>query len=386
MVAEIRVIDENDNWGEVLPDWAELSFSQDLLTNGVLSFQYPTAGRNAQYLTHGRQLALLLDDFEPINGRFTYFEDSGSNVPGVGGVKIFACKSNSARAANLLLAPAVGSVAADENMFAYVNKTPGDLITAALANTMSRAQAFGTPSSVVNWLTHPVPVLSSTQDSSGFPWPTTYDVTFPPGRTSLLSILEWLRDNGFAEYYMDKKTLRVLHPSRNGSDLSGGNDPVVIQTGKDLTEATVQSSSENLVNSVLVMGENNSCAWVQDAASIAKYGYREAVLEISNASQQSTLLAAGNAALSIAKNPRYAYTYAVGAKYLSDTSLKRPFVDYRVGDKVMIFDGPTPRVERIRLLSATWPNASSGSVQISVNDFFADEAEEFDKRLRKLGA
>lgn len=386
MGVELRTIDSAGNWGEVLPDWSEMLFNQDLTTSSGLTFNYPRRGRNAGYLTHGQQFAIILDDFEPINARFTYFEDSGSNTPGDGGSVQYGLKSNIARADKLMLAPAVGSTVADENMFAWVNKSAGNILLTALNNAMSRAAAFGSVGSIVPWLTYPVPgPLSNTLDSSGFAWPATYDVTFQPGRTSVTSVIEWLRDAGFAECYMDGKVLKVLHPSRNGSDLTVGADPVVIQTGKDLTEATVQSSSLELTNALLVMGENNSCAWVSDAASVAAYGYREGTLDVGNASQQSTLLAAGNAALAIAKNPRYAYTYQMGAQYLDSSVNKRPFVDYRVGDKVLIFDGPSPRVERIRMLSASWPNSSTPTVQVSVNDRFAEEAEEFDRRLKRLG-
>src|SRR4051812_41032695 len=96
MAVELRVVDAAGNPGEILPDWANLTFSQDLLAPGTLTFDYPTfGGRNANLLTHGVRLAVGMDGVEPLNSRFTYFEGTGSRIAETdGGFATFSCNSN----------------------------------------------------------------------------------------------------------------------------------------------------------------------------------------------------------------------------------------------------------------------------------------------------
>jgi hypothetical protein len=214
------------------------------------------------------------------------------------------------------------------------------------------------------------------------------DVKFASGDT-LLDVLAWLTTNGFAEPLMQGRDLKLYNPANNGTNLGTGSNPVVLSTGRDFEEATYQTTSKDLINSLLVLGDDNSCTWVQDAASAAQYGYREGKMTVSNASQTATLAAAGAAYLSLHKTPRWSYTYSVPALYLDETNpyahTPRPFVDFRVGDSVLIMDGLTSAVQRIRLMSATWPSSRSATVNLSVNDLFGERETELERRLARLG-
>jgi hypothetical protein len=198
--------------------------------------------------------------------------------------------------------------------------------------------------------------------------------------------MDWLTASGFAEPYMDKKVLKLVLPDNNGTNYTTGANPVVLQTGRDFVEATYQTTSRDLVTALLVLGEEGACTWVYDEDAIDEYGYREGTLSVSNASTQATLAAAGNAFLSIRKIPRYSYTYSVSALYLEKLGgSARPFIDYQVGDSILILDGAATSVQRIRLLSASWPNARSSTINLTVNDFFAEREVLLNQRLNRLG-
>lgn len=385
MAIELRQITSVGAYGEIFPDWSDLTFSQDLLEPGTLTFDYPIDGANAELLLHGIILAVLIDGFEPINGRFVYDEGKGSRVASSDDpISTYGCSGVLSLGANMSLAPAIGSTIFTEDLFQFLDKTPGYLARQVLLNTFSRANALA---SMPSWITYPVTTFSDSNDSDFTPWPQTVDVTFGSGDT-LTDVLSWLTTNGFAEPYMDKRDLMLFNPANNGTDLSTGTNPTVLATGRDFEEATYQTTSKELINSLLVVGDDNSCAWVQDAASAAQYGYREGKMTVSNASQQSTLIAAGQAFLNLHKTPRWSYTYSVPAIYLDQanpTGTDLPFVDYRVGDSVLIMDGLSSSVQRIRLMSATWPSARSSTVNLSVNDLFGERDVELERRLSRLG-
>lgn len=384
MALELRVLagpDFTEN-GEILANWSDLTFSQDLIDPGTLDFTYPVIGTNADLLVHGVQLVVLLDGVEPINGRFTYFEGTGSRIQDAEGLKsTYHCPSNLGRLSEMMVAPAFGSEFADPDAFAMTDATPGQIMLTAIDNSMSRSVALGATSP---WLTHPVITFTATHDSTGAPWSATYDYTPSPG-SSCADILSWLTEHGFAEAYLLGKDLYLVAPENNGTDYAQGDSPITLISGQSLTEAGYQTSSTDLATAVLVVGDDNTCAWVYDTEAIATYGYREKLFSVQGASTQGTLIAAGQAYLDLHKVPRYSYTYAVGSQYLDTPSgLPRPFVDFRVGDTVLTMDGEATSPERVRLLSATWSESSTAQVAISVNDFFAEREVEFDRRLTRL--
>jgi len=386
MGAQLRALDAAGNYSEELPDFADLTISQDLLDPGTLAFRYPAEGRHADLLTHGRQLAILIDGVEPKNGRYTYFEGDGSTTLGEAQPNSYGCTSNMGRTDKLMLAPAYGSTVIDDELFNWTNLSPGSILISALSNAMSRANAH-TGNAVSSWLVTPPTTFSATLDSSGTAWPATYDTKFGAG-TTVKEVIEWLTTNGLAEAHMQGRELKLYRPDKNGTNLTLGAYPIVLQSGNDLSEASYQTKSTDLVTALLVLGDENACVWVYDIAAIAQYGYREGKIQVSNASTQATLTAAGTAWLNARKIPRWSYTYAVSALYLEQTPNRtqpRPFVDYQCGDSILILDGGATAVQRLRLLSATWPTAQSSIVALTVNDLLAERDILIDRQLSQLG-
>lgn len=382
---EIRVVNSDGVPGEMLPDWAELTFSQDLAGAGTLTFNYPRSGRHSNLLQHGVSLVVLVDGREPKNARFTFDEESGSKISeSEGGTKSLGATSNLSRFDQLTVSPAVGSQFADENLFTYTDKSAGSIALSTITNGMSRANAQG---ALPGWLNWPLSKFSASVDSSGAAWPTTYDVRFNPGQ-SVTEVLEWMFTNGFAEAVMQGKDLHLYNPSSHGRDLTTGDTPLILSTGNDVTEAGYQATSKELITALLVLGEENTCAWVIDTDAIAEHGYREGVLNVSNASTQGTLIAAGEAYLGLKSRVRKSYTYSVSALYLQtapEVSPPRPFIDFEVGDTILLMDREETISSRVRLLSASWPSAQAATVNLTVNDFFGEREAEFERRLSRLG-
>ena len=404
MAVELRLLDAAGNYSEILPDWADLTFSQDLLDPGILSFTYPTPkpncpaitnptavctcqGRNAHLLVHGVQMCVLLDGVEPLNARFYYNEGTGSRiVESDGSTATFKASSSLERFGTFAFGPAFTSQdsAPTDPYYVFTNKFPGEIAITAINNAMARCNQKTTG---VNWLTHPITSFTTTKDSFGTNWPQAIDVTFEPGST-VREVIEWLTENGWAEPSFKGRSFQLFQPSTNGTDRSIGSNPVVLLNGRDFTEASYQTASNELVNALLVLGDNNKCSWRLNQASIDKYGYREGILKVSGVSTVAHLSTIGDWYLTTHKDPRWAYSYAVSAMYLEQSTaapLRRPFLDYQVGDSILILDGVATFSTRLRLLSATWASARAASVQLTVNDWFAEAEVEMARRMRQAG-
>jgi hypothetical protein len=164
MAIELRQITSVGAYGEIFPDWADLTFSQDLLEPGTLTFDYPIDGANAELLVHGVVLAVLIDGFEPINGRFVYDEGKGTRVAASEDpTASYGCSGVLSLGDRMSLSPAIGSTIFTEDLFQFLDKTPGYLVRQVLLNTFSRANVFG---AMPNWVTYPITTFSDTQDSA----------------------------------------------------------------------------------------------------------------------------------------------------------------------------------------------------------------------------
>lgn len=399
VAVELRRVAADGSFDAILPDWSDLTFSQDF-DPGTLTFTYALSGRNASLFAHGLEVVTLLDGEEPADGRFFLTQGQGSNLAeqDASATRQYNLPCIRQRFDKLIIAPSLTSTVADPQAFAWTDKTPGDMVITAIDNAMSRASQLITPTTYIT-PDHPVSWLdatmgfSATTDSAGVPWPDTYDYTPTPG-DSVSDLLKWLSDNGFAYSRMQGHTLQLF--ANLGVNRSTGANPVVLASGKDFTDAAYQTDSTDLVNALMVIGDSTgsptgspAIAWVYDTDSIAQFGYREGKLSVSGISTQTMLKAAGNAYLSYMKLVRYSYTYTQSAQYLERATAAsgtfRPFIDFSTGDTVLVMDGPSLIPERIRLLSASWPSASAASVALTVNDFFQEKQLEIEQRLSKLG-
>ena len=399
MAVELRRVAVDGSFDAILPDWSDLVFSQDF-DPGALSFTYAMTGRNANLLTHGAELVCLLDGIEPADARFYLTQADGANLPETdsSASRAYNLLSLRNRFNNLMVAPSTSSTVADQFAFDWTNKTPGQMVIDAIDNAMARAGGLITPSGPIT-VAHPVSWLnnamgfSPTTDSAGVAWPLYLDKTVDPG-SSVADLLKWLSDNGFAYPRMQGHTLNLY--ANLGTDRTTGSNPVVLASGKDLLDASYQTDSSDLVNVLMVQGESTTSStgspvivWVHDDASIAQYGYREGQIQVTGLSTPLMLTRAGNAYLNLRKQVRYSYTYSQSASYLEQSTAAsgtfRPFVDYAVGDTILFLDGNQFAADRVRLLSASWPSATTASVALTVNDFFADRSVELDIRVGRLG-
>lgn len=372
MALEIRSMTVNRVPGEILMDTASVVVSQDMREPGTLNFSYPPGGAHSSLLLTPSELVVLVNGVEPINGRFTLV-DNGSTKTAPSDMVNYVAMSNLFQFQSMMVAPAIGSSYDDANAFAFTNKTMGWLIRNAIDNSLSR-------NSNHPWLNQVSWTFDGSTDSAGVAWAATYDVIWTSGQT-VWDVIDWGVQLGLCEVYMYKDQLFVFQPNNFGKDKSS---KVILSLGKSISEYTIETTVRDIVNSLLVTGIDNVCTWVQDAASIAKYGYHERKLELSNVTQTATMTTVGTAYLSLMKDPSISYTMSVTQRLFDSDSPLLPLVDYQVGDKIGIFDTEWQSL-RVRLISITQNASNSYTVTLTLSDFRTEDSVEYAAHLARLG-
>lgn len=402
MAVELRTVAADGTPDAILPDWSDLSFNQDFAP-GALSFTYALAGRNANLLGHGTELVCLLDGAEPADGRFIINQAQSTNLAEQDAVSTYALPSLRQLFDKLLIGPSLASTTADSGTAGspgyWTGVTAGQLLIEAIQYGIVRARAaLGLASSVnpLKWLTWPITSFSASTDSAGQAWPSAplIDYSAAPGDT-VSTVIGFLADGGFADVRMQGHSLQAYGPGHFGADLTTGANPVVLITGRDFTDATYQTDSGDLVNALLVIGGTPSgatapaCVWRYDTASINQFGYREGTISVAQVSTVAVLNQIGDRYLSYLKQVRWSYTYSQAASYLEQATNPfgsfRPFLDFKVGDTILIMDGSQFITDRVRALAAGWPSATKASVALTINDFFAEREVELAQRLKSIG-
>lgn len=354
-------------------DTSAVVVSQDMREPGTLSFSYPPNGSHSSLLVAPCEFVVLINGVEPINGRFS-LEDQNQVLTAPQDLVSYVAMSNMFQFQSMIVAPAIGSSYDDAAAFEYTNKTMGWLIRNAIDNSLSR-------NSNHPWLNQTAWTFDGVTDSSGAAWSQTFDVIWTSGQT-VFEVIDWGIQLGLCEAYMYKDQLFVFQPTKAvGTDRSTTS---IFNLGDSITEYTIGKTLREVVNSLLVTGIDNVCTWVQDADSIAAYGYHESKLELSNVTQNTTMVTVGTAYLSLVKNPSMSYTLSVSQRLFDTDSPLLPMVDYQVGDKIGIFDTQWHSL-RVRLISLTQNASNSYTVTLSLSDFKSEDSIEYAAHLARLG-
>lgn len=375
---ELKVVDSTGTPAQILPDWSDLTISQDRFDVSIMSFTYSNVGRHFNLLKPGTIISYSVSGFSPSSNWFEVGDNQVNKLDASNAVS-FSLKSTVGNFDRMILGPGVGSTVVEDNLFKYENRTIGYMIRRAIDNSLSRG-------SQSKWLDTSSWTFSDTVDSKGTPWYSTYDHTFSPG-TKVADVIDWGVQLGFVEVEMKDRKLYAYEPASRGNNYTVAPNIKAIRSNV-LSEHTEQYSVSEWYNSILVTGDTispnpgPSCVWVQDAASIATDGYREGLWNVSGANQQSTLLEAGKRYLELHKKPMTSRTFAT---VFHPELNPKPLVDFQVADLIYIGSDASALSGNVRLISTTWNSSSSASVNITLDTLLDNRARILDQRLARLG-
>lgn len=373
----VRAYDPNGDTVGILPTPTGISAQFALNDVGALSMDYPLAGPRSSLL--GRPLELAVEVTwdggqtwnEPPSGRFQYLRDEGDGTKPQEGFKVAALGY-----VKRLEKALVGSAGVDaEGRVAYVQQTPG----AILADLWDRAVSRG----VLVGMTR---TWTATQDSNGTPWPELQSIAYDPG-ANLLAVITAMAEQGWLDFRTTGRSVQVYVADTQGGmgqDQTLGALPVTLRYGRDLTEAPFRRTWEALSDTVLVQGDGGKFVTRTNPAAITPWGRQESYATASGVTDDGTLNAIGDAALTFTEKERVEHT--LGLEFATTPHL--PFRDYLPGHWVYAAVDSTVAPVRMRLRAVTITRDEAGNIggNVTLNDKFLEADILQNRRITKLTA
>lgn len=392
-----EIIPDGSQWGtlgEILTDWSDLEFGQDLKDASSISFSYPKKGRHSNKIKSGMYVAPVVNgDYKWDNSYFYVRDDEGSLTAGTAkdSVKV-AGISLRGRLDKVKWMPAFGSSYMDSNLFKYINVSPGTIIKAGVENYWSRAKSrFNSP---VNWLVG--------VDEIALPSKPYKVDEIIEGNTSIQDMITKYQDLGIATAKFSGFKL-VVYPYYGIVDRDSSLDKsstVQLSVGVNLREGSYTTSVRDLVTSLLVIGgqdmmrvdssDSVAVLWVTAPAStIAELGYHEDTLTVSSAANPETLKAIGENYLSRYSKIRESRTYSLVDNLIEGSTgsalpLPKALTDFQCGDSISILTSRGVDVDVVYSLTFSCLSPNNVTLGITLGDYFDEWETTFEQRLKRL--
>lgn len=249
---------------------------------------------------------------------------------------------------------------------------PGITVGKAMRLCVEEAQARG-------YLTDLVLGFSDDYDTDGVPWPVSADIATKTG-TDVLTFFRELAAT-YCDLWMDPAGVRLCAWNIDGR---GQTLPVTLLSPTDVDDpgsgnliSYVRTGEFSPVGSLLLRYRDG---WAErvDAASVAAYGRREALLEIGAPGSVDEVYRMADGQFSWFANPRTEITAGVLPMSLDDT----PYIAFRVGDSVTCPDG----VERVLAITCAEDNETDQVAwTLTLRDVILGWSERAAQALGKVG-
>lgn len=199
----------------------------------------------------------------------------------------------------------------------YTSKTPGYILNDLFAEAQVRDAGYW---DTFTW------TFNQAHDSNGNGWPVTLgSIEYLPS-AKYSDIVSNLVDKGVVNISLLGNEIRVTVP-----DTDGNVSQALIVVGEDVQDAPQQSSADNLLSDVVVLGDDGVAIVRSNTETRAKYWREEGGISQGGTKDIGTLSVFGDVALSTGAEPRVQRTYALAV------TQERPYLplrDYSVRDWV----------------------------------------------------
>ncbi len=361
----LRLVNPDGSLGKVLTDWSTVQVGGDEGEPMVLELAVPTDSAQFDWLADQVKVALLLDDIEPPDCRFTLDETNSDEIT--------ADEDGTWKGSSLLFRFNYAEVypASYPNLTVpgvqLADHTPGK----ALRQLVEAAQARG-------WWPELVLSFTDTHDSAGQPWTSNLDDFLDMGRRYLDIVTQWAQRKVAVARVLGANTLQLYQYGNHGDDLSA---TVQLLPDYQVYEGPVSQSWRDTVTTMLAVTDTEGVSAVErtDAAAFAKYGRREGFLSQSQVVNVSVLQDIADGTLALTARSRDSFTYG-----LQDTQKHLPLIDWDRGDVVEVRTRSGDRVLRARQLTVAWAPDGSWSGSVSFGAKLKTTAEAIQERIEQL--
>lgn len=379
----LRTVASDGTLEQFLPDFAQIDMSPVYCDAGTVQFSYPESGVNFGILKEDIEIAVTMNGVEILELRSlieTIEGDDATDAEG-GALWKFTARTAVGKLDDAIVYPlnwssAVGGVLKKPKQQTYTGKYMGYILNDLLTKAKNRGSL-----AKYTW------DFTATHDSEGNAWTYQTDLTLDIGK-SYLDVFKEMAQNGWIEFRVEGRLIKVFDAEKMGVDRSTGPSPLHFRKGRDVKESPRKINTKGLKSYTLVSGGDNTVFQeVHDTSSSGTYGRRESFYSAGSMKYNSiwgttsTLALAGNQYLRGVSDPQMEVTHGL---HFESEDQPRPITNFNVGDWALTDVGKG--VERFRILQWVMSVASDRSVtgSITMNWLFNTQLSQVSSALNKL--
>lgn len=352
----LRTVATDGTLEKFLPDFSTLDMTPVYCDAGTIQFSYPLKGVNFNLLRQDIEIAVTMNGVEipELRSLIETVEGDDADDAEKGALWKFTARTAIGKLDDAIVYPAnfvSGQVLTKPRQVTYASKNMGYILNDLFTKARSRGAL-----SKYTW------DFNSSRDSEGNAWTFLVDLTLEIGRT-YLDLLKELAGNGWLEFRVDGRVIKVWDYNKMGIDRSIGPTPLHFRKGRDIKDSPRKIDSKGLKTYTLVGGGDNTVFEEIHASTSAIYGRRESFYSAGSAKyrkflggQISTLQLAGGQYLATVRDPQMEVSHGL---HFETENNPRPFTNFNVGD--WAFTDVGNGVERFRILQWVISVASDGS-------------------------
>jgi hypothetical protein len=342
-----------------LPQLQGAQISREMSDVGSIGFDYYKLGVNASALASNRvEIAVFQDGVEMDDGRFTVQSYSHDELETQGVIK-YTGQSLANMIKGAIVYSADGSLT--QGIDQVFTGTAGGILKALFDQNAARGA-----DRVFDRITYTT--WNAVTDSNGNAWAFTLaDITYRVG-LNYLDVMRHMFNSGMIEYKMVGRDLRIYNAGTMGADKTIVAEPVVLRKGRDLTEAPITGTKEQIAAVVLTQGDGGVLKQQIDGSVGAAWGFDEAFLSQGGVSDDTTLGILTQDEIERRSQIRVEYTHKVAL----NSSPWTPGLHYNVSDYIFSDRGSGPVKLRVRQIVLGLEQGGVTYASIVLNDKFLE--------------
>lgn len=362
----------------VLPE--PVSFDASIIHNdsGALTVEYSALSAGASLLdgqlTDGLEIALEVSDgtgyTEPDNARFVITGRSGKTDDRTGTVKYAGqCIQWLLSKAKMLDTKHLITDGDNKGKRPFYSSNPGTIIKTLMDENAARG-------GVASGLTLG---FDTAKDAGGDNWAKQYTLYYSLG-VDLQSALSSLVQGGGCDWRTSKRRLDIYNAdsARLSRDLSKS---VILQLGRDISEAPYTESISSLASTILVEGDNSLVFTLDNPAAPHPWGKWESYVSQGGVSDKATATAFMQAQLADAARVRGQYTRSV---ITAGDVTSLPLIDYHPGDWITAPTVSHAEKTRVQEIDVSMRQGDGLVVSLALNDVKYDASVRQAKRMQGI--
>lgn len=377
LMPEVRLLDPNDEPGEILPDVGEIEYMDDSADVGTCTFKYPMKGLRADQVKSGARCCLLLDGEEIPNGKFRLEESSANHATDTDGFRSWVARTDIVDLEGRLLVNTglqyvdldspTGSGWAYEP-FVDVPYNPDNnpsLPGQIMSNVINRSNFRRSEENRLRMS------FTSSKDSAGKTWAGGWGGSIRNGE-SALEVARRMSREGIAEARMEHGVLALYDMAAEDNVTTRAEFAV----GRNLFDGPRDSSITDLVTALFVKSTGQPdplpdgwlppWGWHWIPEMVQKWGLIEGYLETDTFTESYIRRDAENHLRSLAREKsQVTFGFSPDAE---DGTI--PYQDFGLGDWVLVDIDGNPDAQKVKVITLSWDTDRVLKAGLTCNDRF----------------